>query len=133
MVALLLSGIAAGDVQPRDCRAIADPAARLVCYDAGNTAPAPAPRAERPAPAYRPPASVETASRSGRIAAVERLRHGRHRVTLDDGRRYTTSTNTAAPPRAGQAVTLRRSALGTTFLDIRGRDPITVRPAPPLR
>lgn len=125
--------------EPQDCRLIVEPAKRLACYDARTTpvepaaARPPAAPLRRPATppvsSYVPPAASIVADRTGRIVAVERLRYGRYRVALDDGRAFLTSTNTAAPPRIGENVSLRRSAIGTTFLDIGGRQPITVRPA----
>ena len=124
--------------EPQDCRAITEPSKRLACYDARNTPTEPAiarlpaapPRRPSipPVSSYVPPAASIVADRTGRIVTVERLRYGRYRVALDDGRAFLTSTNTAAPPRVGESVSLRRSAIGTTFLDIRGRQPITVRP-----
>jgi len=132
----VMSSLAAPE--PQDCRSIGDPAKRLACYDARNTPaeppvarpPVAPPRrsATPPVSSYVPPAASIVADRTGRIVTVDRLRYGRYRVALDDGRAFLTSTNTAAPPRVGESVSLRRSAIGTTFLDIRGRQPITVRP-----
>jgi hypothetical protein len=131
----------ASDPAPQDCRAIADSAARLACYDARDRAaptptpaPAPAPMAAAPtappaAPTAAPVSVAESvrANPAGRIVSVEVLPYGYHRVRLADGRAFDTATNTAPPPVTGDEVTLRRSVIGTTFLDIRGRKPITVR------
>jgi len=141
----------------QDCRTIENPQARLACYDARDRGPgappaaqppaAPAVGAVQPAPAASPPArtevarapapSVRTESMSsadivradptGRITAVTPLRYGLFRIELDDGRLFDTTSNTIAPPSVGEAVSLRRTLIGTTFLDIRGRSPITVR------
>lgn len=135
--------------QSGDCRAIADPAARLACYDARDAgqpaAPARPVPSEQPVPSIAPaapapvlapvpapsaPASTATTVRAdpeGRIVAVAPLRYGLFRLTLDDGRAFDTTTNTQAPPAVGTAVRLRRTPLGTTFIDVAGRDPITVR------
>ncbi|WP_052507933.1 hypothetical protein [Sphingomonas hengshuiensis] len=137
--------------QGQDCRAIADATLRLACYDARDRAaatPAAPARAAAPAPvaptAPRPRAVVEApapaaparalssaeivrADRTGKLVAVTRMRHGLHRLTLDDGRAFTTTSDTAAPPPVGASVRLRRTALGTTFLDVEGRGPLTVR------
>jgi len=134
---LLLMAAAPG----QDCRTVSDPAARLACYDARDAASsaAPAPAAEpplampstatpRPAalPAPAPAASVR-ADPSGRVVGVAPLKYGLFRLTLDDGRMFDTATNTDAPPAVGASVTLRRSFIGTTFLDVPGRSPLTVR------
>lgn len=130
------------------CRTIADSAARLACYDAQEraepparpaapvaTAPDAAPIAAippAPVPVAAPPASTSSAdiirdAPSGRIATVTRQRYGLYRLTLDDGRTFDTATNRATPPAAGTTVRLRRSVIGTTFLDAPGQSPITVR------
>lgn len=66
------------------------------------------------------------ATRAGRIAAVSPIRHGYYRLELDDGTAYET-TVTGTPPPAGATVKIRRTFLGTTFFDIRGWSPISVR------
>lgn len=134
------------------CRSIADPAARLACYDraAGQTpapvAPAdtavPAPSTAEPAP-RAPTFSQHQPSRpstgrnerreaqsdvDSRIAAVSPVRHGYYRLELADGTAYET-TVTGAPPPVGAEVHIRRTFLGTTFFDIPGRSPVSVRPA----
>lgn len=84
-------------------------------------------------PAYSAPgvrmttAQSVRADSSGRVTEITPLRHGLFRVHLDDGRMFDTTTNTAAPPAVGDDVSLRRTVVGTTFLDIRGRSPISVR------
>ena len=67
---------------------------------------------------------------AGRIATVSPIRHGYYRLELDDGTAYET-TVTGTPPPAGATVTIRRTFLGTTFFDIRGWSPISVRLARP--
>lgn len=125
------------------CRTIADAAARLACYDAQERAgplarPAvplaapPAAIAPAPVPVAALPAGTSSAdiirdAPTGRIATVTRQRYGLYRLTLDDGRTFDTATDRATPPAAGTAVRLRRSVIGTTFLDAPGQSPITVR------
>lgn len=160
MFDMLAATAAVASPPPQDCRLIADPAARLACYDQRDAAPAasaprppearvsqpspssvppaamPAPGPVAAAPAYAAPASqppaassaeIIRAARSGRIASVAALRYGLFRLTLDDGRIFETATNTDSPPAVGTSVKLRRSVIGTTFLDVPGRSPITVR------
>jgi len=139
----------------QDCRTIADPQARLACYDARDrgptepagaatppmipaspvtSAPPPAARAAPPVPpittastSSASPADIVRANPTGRIAAITPLRYGLFRIQLDDGRQFNTTSNTDAPPAVGDSVSLRRTLMGTTFLDIQGRSPITVR------
>lgn len=135
---LILFAAAAASSPAGDCRAIVDPTARLACYDAQDAQPAaPAPVATQPsgpvsaAPARQPAAPApmtEQASREGRIAAIAPLRRGLFRITLADGRIFDTATNEDLPPDVGTAIRLRRSVIGTTFLDASGLSPITVRP-----
>jgi hypothetical protein len=151
----LLAAAVAASSPVQDCRAISDAARRLACYDMRDTAPisgpspaTPVPSSASPAPpsasAMPPPpisapsasptlapsassASIVRADPSGTIVSITRLRYGLFRLTLDDGRAFDTATNTAAPPPVGSMVRLRRTAIGTTFLDVAGRSPITVR------
>lgn len=157
VIEILVASAALPNPPLQDCRSIADPQARLACYDArdreaptpaaGQPPAAPSVAAPRPAPsaplpartevARAPAPSVDTGSLSsaeivranptGRIAAVSPLRYGLFRIQLDDGRQFDTTSNTVAPPLVGETVSLRRTAMGTTFLDVRGRSPITVR------
>lgn len=153
MIVSVLLGFLATTAQssalpPQACRTIADSAARLACYDALERAEPAAPLATAPAavpdaapraaippapvPVAAPPASTSSADISrdaptGRIATVTRQRYGLYRLTLDDGRTFDTATDRAAPPAAGTTVRLRRSVIGTTFLDAPGQSPITVR------
>ncbi|PZU08769.1 hypothetical protein [Sphingomonas sp.] len=145
---LIASGATAAEAQVENCRAIADSARRLACYDARDAAPAASSAAPAPSSAAPPaspiaaaqPAPVQTsvpASQSsasivrgrpdGRIASVTALRYGLSRIQLEDGRTFETATDTAVPPPAGTEVRLRRTLLGTTFLDADGRRPLTVR------
>ncbi|MBO9670431.1 MAG: hypothetical protein J7485_07935 [Sphingobium sp.] len=149
--------LAAAAVSPgaplQDCRAIADPRDRLACYDARDgtavpssppsppasapTVPVPpvaigtAPAAQRaPAPAPTRPATdaeIVRATPTGQVASITPLSHGLYRIQLDDGRQFDTTSNVSAPPQVGEAVSLRRTAIGTTFMNVRGRSPITVR------
>jgi len=133
----------------QDCRALADPTARLACYDAlaagtpapGATPPAPAqpiPPAHAPiaapSPAYVPPAPTRTVARDGahgstfdsRLVKVVPQRHGYYRLELEDGSAYLTTAVAPAPP-AGVAVHVRRTFVGTTYIDTAGWDPIAVK------
>jgi len=133
------------------CRAIADPAQRLACYDqaAAQSSAAPPPMAQSPVaqgPMAPPPSAsappseprhargeprnrreqhAELAS-EGRIATVAPLPHGYFRLELADGTAYNT-TEVASPPPVGSEVRIRRTFLGTTFFDIKGWSPIAVR------
>jgi hypothetical protein len=135
------------------CRSIGDPAARLACYDramgAGASANSPvsavtredkAPEAAAPPLATRSKQSLQevgdrrqdqaTPAKAGRIAVVSPIRHGYYRLELDDGTAYET-TVTGTPPPAGASVQIRRTFLGTTFFDIKGWSPVSVRLARP--
>ena len=145
----LASAASAETSRGEACRSIADPAARLACYDramgtgaANSRASAVTTEDKAPEAAARPLAtpSVREANarredqarptRAGRIAAVSPIRHGYYRLELDDGRAYET-TVTGAPPPAGASVQIRRTFLGTTFFDIKGWSPVSVRLARP--
>jgi hypothetical protein len=150
----LTSGALAAPADMEKCRAIADPAQRLACYDqaAAPTSASAAPVTQSPiaqTPAASPPPAVsappseprharaekrgrreqeqrvELAS-EGRIAAVTPLPHGYFRLKLADGTAYNT-TEVANPPPVGADVRIRRTFLGTTFFDIKGWSPIAVR------
>jgi len=143
------------DVTP--CRAIANPESRLACYDqlAGGApaatpshttvpAPMPAPTPASPpaSPAYPvpAPAPAPTAGPTGlsyatlrkrsnfdaMVQTIEPLPHGLFRLHLEDGTAYDTSMEGA---RISQGITvhIRRSPLGTTFVDLPGQAPIPVR------
>lgn len=136
---LIFLAAAAASSPATDCRTITDPGARLACYDEREARPAaaPAPIASQPsvplgsAPTQQsaaPVAMSEQASREGRIAAIAPLRRGLFRITLADGRAFDTATNEDLPPEVGTSIRLRRSVIGTTFLDASGFSPITVRP-----
>lgn len=142
--AALLLGSAASAATPdaAKCRTIADPAERLACYDRAADQPAaappsaPAPAAPAIPSAAPPPAPVparaappnreEMKAVTGRIAATSPLRHGYFRLELQDGTAYET-TVVGPPPPVGAEVHIRRTLLGTTFFDIKGWSPITVR------
>ena len=124
------------------CRAIADPTERLACYDRAADQPAasaparnapatplaasPQPLAPAPAPVRAPTREEAKATTSGRIAATQPLRHGYFRLELEDGAAYET-TVVGPPPPVGSEVHIRRTLFGTTFFDIKGWSPITVR------
>jgi len=154
VIEILAASAALPSAPLQDCRSIADPQARLACYDARDRAspepasaatpsmtptspvspaPPPAARPAPPAPMAAAPTSAASsaeivrANPTGRIAAITPLRYGLFRIQLDDGRQFNTTSNTDAPPTVGDSVSLRRTLMGTTFLDIRGRSPITVR------
>ena len=129
---LVLLAAAATAAQDPECRAIADPVARLTCYDLRDRKSLPpsageAPMAVPPSAAPRPAPAPSSGDAAGRIASVAPLKYGLFRLTLDDGRMFDTATNKDAPPAVGASVTLRRSFIGTTFLDVPGRSPLTVR------
>jgi hypothetical protein len=145
--ALVLSTCAvAAPPSPKQCRNIADPAARLACYDraadegsAGKQVQSLQRPAAMPASAPPPPMKASEAKRaaarpaekaamSGQIVAVRPLRHGYFALQLDSGAVYET-TVVGTPPPMGAEVHIRRTLLGTTFLDIRGWSPIAVRPS----
>ncbi|MDE1918059.1 MAG: hypothetical protein KGJ57_16810 [Sphingomonadales bacterium] len=151
-VSFCLFGAAAhGQGDMSRCSAIISPAARLACYDemAGRPAAPPATHAQsrnpapvrsaqpaRPAPAVAPAAPVSPASdyaalrkRSNFTAValkVEPLPHGLFRLHLADGTAYDTSME-GAHVASGMTLHIRRSPLGTTFVDLPGQAPIPVR------
>ena len=147
----LASAASAETSRGEACRSIADPAARLACYDramgTGAASPANTVTTEGKAPeAMAPPLATPskqslqevgdrrqdqaTPTRTGRIAVVSPIRHGYYRLELDDGTAYET-TATGTPPPAGASVQIRRTFLGTTFFDIKGWSPVSVRLARP--
>jgi hypothetical protein len=133
-----------------DCRAVADRDARLACYDAlpsgapaaaQTAAPTPAPMAASPSPSAPAPmaaapaatpsavAASDTARRSNfdsHLVAVVPQRHGYYRLELEDGSAYLT-TSVGPPPPVGAEVHIRRTFVGTTYLDLAGWDPIAIR------
>ena len=147
-----IAWVSLGYAQAQDdpCRAIEDPTQRLACYDqrSGRAVQGGSGQASRPIPAapaqtapapYSPqsaPAPEMTESRrdalkrrtdfDSSIKAVVTLRHGYYRLELADGTSYDTTT-LVPPPQVGEAVHVRRTPFGTTFFDMEGRDPFTVR------
>ena len=75
--------------------------------------------------ASEPPTRTTFDSRITRVTAI---RHGLHRIDLEDGSAWN-MTVAEQPPEIGEAVHFRRTPLGTRFFDIRGRRPISVRPS----
>ncbi|WP_343615277.1 hypothetical protein [Novosphingobium sp.] len=122
------------------CSTIAAPSARLACYDglAGQTAAQPSATsmpASLPAPATRPATQpVSTAYTAMRKRShfeaiaqeVEPLPHGLFRLHLADGSTYDTSMEGAHIVQ-GTMLHIRRSPLGTTFVDLPSQAPIPVR------
>jgi hypothetical protein len=139
--ALLIGQPAALFAQEDRCAGIDDPSARLACYDsrsgrAARPAAVPAPRPASP-PSATSPATANAyldqrdalKSRTdfeSRLKTVVPLRHGYFRLELADGTSYDTTT-VAPPPAVGDLIHVRRTPFGTTFFDIDGRKPFTVR------
>jgi hypothetical protein len=151
MAAAAAPQISAAPASIDECRSVADPSARLACYDrvAGqgtiapavtNSVPPPPPAAPASEPTFnsnRTDAPARAATQAeperrgafdGRIASVTPLPHGYYRLVLQDGTSYFT-TAVAAPPPVGAEVRIRHTLIGTTYLDTAGRDPIAIRPS----
>lgn len=142
-VSCLLAATAHGQADITRCSTIAAPSARLACYDAlaGQTsaqpsatsmpAPLPAPAAR---PATHPVSTLATAYTALRKRShfeaiaqeVEPLPHGLFRLHLADGSAYDTSME-GAHIAQGAMLHIRRSPLGTTFVDLPSQAPIPVR------
>lgn len=129
--------------QEDGCASIDDPSARLACYDArsGRAAQSGAAHAPFPVPSSTAPMTSPTLSNAdldqrqalksrtdfgSRLKTVVPLRHGYFRLELADGTSYDTTT-VAPPPIVGDLIHVRRTPLGTSFFDIDGRKPFTVR------
>lgn len=140
--AAVMSPGSAKTLLDHQCKQIADPAARLACYDeqSGRSAAIDLPATEatpvaRPTPRQSTPMVVSHAPDGPRwngafestLAAIVPLRHGYYRLELADGSEFTT-TVVAPPPPEGLRVHIRRSPFGTAFLDMEGRKPLTVKP-----
>lgn len=139
LLALSASAMAQDDSLQR-CRALADPSARLACYDALAAAPKPP---QPPAPAVAPAAAVVAAKPAPKPAdnfglpASKRTDEAQEvqssvgprfdgwgpntRIRLDNGQvwQVTDGTSTSLPERA-RKVTVKRGALGSYYLDIEG-------------
>jgi len=148
LVFLLASSASAAAPVDNSCRSIPDPTQRLACYDraasqdsapAENPARAAAPTVPAAAASSAPSAPIVRETRAaaptdreakavtgGRIAAVSPLRHGYFRLELEGGPAYET-TVIGTPPPVGAEVRIRNTLFGTTFFDIKGWSPITVR------
>ena len=140
--ALLVGGSAGAAQQAEDCRAIADPARRLACYDAREANPAQPPVAsspsspdraqpERPRSASATPAPASTDPNrtfDSQIAGASLLRNGLYRIRLADGSEWTTSI-TGQRPKIGENIHHRRTFIGTHYFDTETGRPLTVRPA----
>lgn len=148
--ALFLGGSAMAAPQAADCRAIADPTARLACYDrqAGTYPSAEAADRAEPEPYRRPatgpsalaptpgsPAAAPAAVRidpnrdfNSSIVSVSRLSNGFYALGLANGSVWH-MTAIGQPPRVGEAIHHRRTFVGTHYFDIKSRArPLTVRP-----
>lgn len=138
----LLAASAYGQADMAGCSTITTPSARLACYDALATHPAAEPpAASMPAPRTAPVARAvtqATATPATSYAAlrkrsnfesvaqeVEPLPHGLFRLHLADGTAYDTSMEGAHIAR-GTTIHIRRSPLGTTFVDLPSQPPIPV-------
>jgi len=137
--ALLVGGGAGIAQQTEDCRAIADPARRLACYDAREANPAQQPatsspaqpgsgRTARTAPAPEPVTTDPNRTFNSSIAAATLLRNGLYRIRLADGSEWTTSI-TGQRPKVGEKIHHRRTLIGTHYFDTEDGRPLTVRPA----
>ena len=135
----ILISMGSAEAQDNACARVDDPAARLACYDRaagrvaaeGAPAPVPTPPAARPAPSRAVAESPREALRKrgafdSTLTSVTPLRHGYYRLELADGSAYDTAV-VAPPPPVGAAVHVRKSPLGTTFFDMDGRAPFTVK------
>ena len=141
--ALLIGGSAGAAQQAEDCRAIADPARRLACYDAREASPAQQPAASSPAtsdsarpgpvrnagamPAPAPAIGDLNRTFDSSIAAASLLRNGLYRIQLADGSAWTTSI-IGQRPKIGEKVHHRRTFIGTHYFDTEDGRPLTVRP-----
>jgi hypothetical protein len=126
-----------------DCKKIADPTQRLACYDqaAGALDQAEAKgdivvvnreqarKVRRQAFGFTLPSMSlfsrgekpeEIATAEGKIASARRLPTGRWEVKLDDGATWVQIDATEIPldPRAGQAVKVRKAALGSYMMTV---------------
>lgn len=140
--ALLIGGSAEAAQQAEDCRAVADPARRLACYDAREANPTQPPVASSPsAPERAQPERTRSASATpapattdpnrtfdSQIAGASLLRNGLYRIRLADGSEWTTSI-TGQRPKVGEKIHHRRTFIGTHYFDTETGRPLTVRPA----
>jgi hypothetical protein len=129
LAALLLSGTTLSAQTLSSCRAVADPAARLACYDRLADAPA-APAAAAPvaAPAtperFGLPESTTTASMEEIQSSVGASFNGwdpKSRIRLDNGQVWQIADGSSAALDAGaRKVWVKRGALGSFFLKVEG-------------
>lgn len=134
LVALAATGAPGQVTGPAACRAIADDAARLRCYDAAvatatpaqpPVATAPGLRAEdlfgQPGEAARTTATRELGlpdppSLEAGVAATARNAAGKLVITLDNGQVWSQVDTTVLQLAAGDRVVIRKSALGSYLL-----------------
>ncbi|MFB9051104.1 hypothetical protein ACFFV8_20600 [Sphingobium indicum] len=131
--------------QEDGCARLDDPSERLACYDrrsgraAADSRPIPLPASPAPARVAGAAAAAEGDSYQdrrdvlksrtdfdSRLKAAVPLRHGYYRLELEDGTAYDMTT-VGPPPPVGAMVHVRRTPFGTTFFDMEGRKPFTVR------
>lgn len=125
------------------CRAIADAAQRLQCYDSSVSALADASDkktiivADRDSVRLRPPSplmgpdGIELDHLTGTVAAIGRLSDGRVTFTLDSGTSWTQIDDVPVPGRLkpGEKATIKHGALGSYIGTLQGRPGFKVRPA----
>ena len=125
--------------QEDGCARVDDPSERLACYDRRSGR---ARQDSRPIPVPASPAAISAAAINNhqdrrdalknrtdfdsRLKAAIPLRHGYYRLELEDGTAYDMTT-VAPPPQTSTAIHVRRTPFGTTFFDMEGRKPFTVR------
>lgn len=134
----------------RECRKIADEAARTACYDniplgqgassAAATAPrAPAPAVPAPAPSFganqlppeRAPARPEGPNRiSATLTAAAPVTPGIYRLTLEDGAQWQFVDSVSSsydPPRRGSTVEIAAASLGSYLMTFAGQRAVRIR------
>ena len=121
----------AADAGLRQCRAIANPVARLACYDALALPPAPAASSAAPPPA---PAPAALESQFGLAAPVERVQEvvtryeglfegwrPNERIRLANGQVWqVVDGSSGVYDLKNPKVTIKRGALGRFMLDVEG-------------
>jgi hypothetical protein len=124
------------------CRAIADAAQRLQCYDSSVSALADANDkktiivADRDSVRLRPPSpmmgpdGLELAQLTGTVVAIGRLGDGHVTFTLDGGTSWTQTDDVPVPGRLkpGEKATIKHGALGGYIGTLQGRPGFRVRP-----
>lgn len=122
-----------------DCRAVADEAERLRCYDAAVTGLAEAAgsgavvvmdredvrRTRRTLFGFPLPriglfdgGEAEAREIRAKVSAVREVGYGRWRITLEDGAIWETTEAMNRPPTAGATATIRKASLGSYMLSV---------------